>query len=823
MTVYNGVISNFIQGVSQQNRKQRFEGQVGEQVNCLSCTLDGLKKRPGSHLLTGSSILTTGLYQNAAGYTYERGDGTERYLIFVIDGAVYVRDLLTGASVAVSNNYNAYLLTANEKTDIKFCTVGDTTFIANKAKKVLGSTNSAGKANEYLIYMKKASYGTTYYIQCDGGIIGASGTPAYTGSLASYTTVSTVTLSIDTDSQEASKTAGVSTHLVMADLVSQLYTNLLDTGLGFGITAEYYGDIVRIVCPSGLNLNIKAADTNHGNDIKCIHNEIDAYENLPNDAFNGYKVKVTGTDKTEFNDYYLQYVTESGSNYGVGAWKETLAWQQTMYLDATTMPLKLVRNSSGTFDLSVCSWDARGAGDDDTNPLPSFVNNYISDILTYQNRLVLLSKDNICASVTGEFYNFFANTVVAQSDSDPIDSSSSDNQAANLEHGIIFNGNLVLFSNNAQFMHDGNTPFTTKNLNLAAKAKFSNVISVEPATAGSSIFFVSSQGGAVNLREMTMESLTQNVQANKVTEQASTYITGTPVQMTADPTNNCLFVLTSDNTSLFVYQWYKVGNEVKQQAVHRWEFLDPILFISSINGRLYMTQSHNSQVYITYIDLSDEVTTNMSFNLKLDNMWEVTASTEVTGYLKFLIPQYYQTSFAAADLTVIGTNDFTQAGKEIYCYAVMGASYILTAIPDGATGTPRAKLGLLYESEVLLTTPTLKDQYNRIQDDSALRLNYMNFDLRETGALGIKTEYYAYEALQSQFNIEDVMLTSSIISHASTVLNSAAMLIDYKYKLPIRGKADSTLIRLYSESHLPFKLVQASWTGQYNARGRRTQ
>lgn len=821
MSDYNGVISNFIQGVSQQNRKQRFEGQVGEQINCLSCTLDGLKKRPGSHLLTGTSILSTGLYQNAAGYTYERGDGTERYFIFVVDGAVYVRDLLTGANVAVSSNYNAYLLTDNEPTDIKFCTVGDTTFIANKAKKVLATTYSGGKANEYLIYLKKASYGTSYYIQCDPGILASS--PASTGALASYTTVSTVTLSIDTDSQEASKTAGVSTHLVMGELMSQLETNLFASGLGYGITYQYYGDIVRIVCPSGLNLNIKAADTNHGNDIKCIHNEIDAYDNLPKDAFNGYKVKVTGTDKTEFNDYYLEYITESGSGYGVGAWKETIGWQQLKELDEDTMPLKLVRNSGGTFDLSTCTWNERGAGDDDTNPMPSFVNNYISDILTYQNRLVFLSKDNLCASVTGEFYNFFANTVVAQSDSDPIDSSSSDNQAANLEHGIIFNGNLVLFSNNAQFMHDGSVPFTTKNLNLSAKAKFSNVISVKPATAGSSIFFVSSQGGAVNLREMTMESLTQNVQANKVTEQASNYITGTPKQVTADPTNNCLFVLTSDNTSLFVYQWYKVGNEVKQQAVHRWEFLDPILFMSAINGRLYMAQSHNSKVYLTYIDLSDEVTTNMAFNLKLDNMIERTASTEVSGYLKFLLPEYYQTSFSASEVTAVGTNDLVQAGKAIQTYAIVSNSYLLTDIPEGSTGTPRVKLGVLYESEVELTSPTLKDQYNRVQENNDLRLNYMLFDLRETGSLGIKTEYYAYEALQSQFNIEDVMLTSMIISHASTILNSQAKLIDYKYKLPIRGKSASTLIRLYSNSHLPFKLVTAAWAGSYNSKGRRSQ
>lgn len=816
---YNGVISNFIQGVSQQNRKQRFEGQVGEQINCLSSTLEGLKKRPGSNLL--ADIGSLGLITGGTGYTYERGDGTERYHIRVLDGGVRVWNLNTGAEISVSNSYQAYLLTSDEEDDIKFCTIGDTTFIANEAITIAGTGNSNGMTNSYLIYCKKASYGATYYIQCDPGILGTA--PASTGALATYTTVSTVTLDITSTTQDVDKTTGVSTHEVMLDLWAQLYANLINPSLEYGITASYYGDIIRVEVPLGMNLNLKVSDTNHGNDLVCVHNEIDAYDNLPRNAFNRFKVKVTGTDKTEFNDYYLEYVTESGASYGVGSWKETLGWGITTNLSAATMPVKLVRNAGGTFDLTPCTWDTRGAGDNDTNPLPSFVGNTISDIFTYQNRLCFVSKDNLCASVTGEFFNFFANTVTAQSDSDPIDSASSDNQATNLKHGIIFNGNLVLFSNNSQFTHDGTIPFTTKNLSLAAKSKFSNLSNVKPATAGSSIFFANSQGGAVNIREMSMESLTNNVQAAKVTEQASNYIQGTAKQFAADTMNNLLFLRTTESGVLYVYQWYKIGSETKQQAIHKWQFADPILYISVIKGRLYLVQSNGTHAYINYIDLSDEFTTNLSFNLKLDSMIERTADTSVSGYLKFLLPTYYQTGFAANQLTVVGTNDISQAGKTVHCYAIVDNAYILTEIPDGMTGTPRFKIGLTYESEVELTSPSLKDSYGRIQDDAKLRLNAISFDLRETGYLSIATEYYAYEALMNQYLVEDVMLTSQVIAHASTVLNSPAYMIDYKYKLPVRGNADTTLIRLTSDSHLPFKLVQASWSGQYNARGRRTQ
>lgn len=44
------------------------------------------------------------------------------------------------------------------------------------------------------------------------------------------------------------------------------------------------------------------------------------------------------------------------------------------------MPVKLVRQPDGTFELSTIDWAPRYNGDEETNPAPSFVNKTITDI-----------------------------------------------------------------------------------------------------------------------------------------------------------------------------------------------------------------------------------------------------------------------------------------------------------------------------------------------------------------------------------------------------------------------------------------------------------
>ena len=70
-----------------------------------------------------------------------------------------------------------------------------------------------------------------------------------------------------------------------------------------------------------------------------------------------------------------------------------------------------------TFLITSFKWAPRSAGDDLTVPRPSFApeegalfGRPINQLAFYRNRFVMLTDENVVASVAGDFFNFWANT-----------------------------------------------------------------------------------------------------------------------------------------------------------------------------------------------------------------------------------------------------------------------------------------------------------------------------------------------------------------------------------------------------------------------------
>ena len=101
----------------------------------------------------------------------------------------------------------------------------------------------------------------------------------------------------------------------------------------------------------------------------------------------------------------------------------------TLNYNPDTLPIEIVSNGTD-FTLRAMKMADRKAGDDNSNPLSSFVGQFISNVFFFRNRLGFLSGDNVIMSESGlggldstgqlEF-NFARTTVTSLLDSDPID------------------------------------------------------------------------------------------------------------------------------------------------------------------------------------------------------------------------------------------------------------------------------------------------------------------------------------------------------------------------------------------------------------------
>ena len=166
-----------------------------------------------------------------------------------------------------------------------------------------------------------------------------------------------------------------------------------------GVTVEIIGDGLFIT--SGSSFTIEARGGTVNDSIEVIKDSVPNVSKLPSSCKDGYIAKVSNTENSEADDYYVKFVADDGTS-GTGSWEETVAPGITAGFDYDTMPHALVNNRNGTFtfrrldtnDPLDNTWLDRQVGDEDTNPMPTFVGKGIKDIFFYRNRLGFVSGEN---------------------------------------------------------------------------------------------------------------------------------------------------------------------------------------------------------------------------------------------------------------------------------------------------------------------------------------------------------------------------------------------------------------------------------------------
>lgn len=387
-------IPNLISGVSQQPWNVRLPTQAEEQVNCYSSVTDFLRRRPATKHI---AKLRDTKFTNGCAEHHINRDEQEKYTCLFTSSSIEVFDLQgQKKTVNASVEAMAYLSTVvNPETDLRFLTINDYTFVLNRKKVVEQSSDlSPKRVAEALVFIKQASYNTTYYVTLDGKTV-------------SFTTLDGVAPS----DQPADK---LSSKEIAESLASQLTT------ADYSIQSQ--NNTIWIRKKDGSDFVIKAEDTRSNTHISVFKNKVQRFSDLPTVAPKGFTVEIYGDSSSSFDNYYCQFEpTDSNDTFGAGLWKETVKPGIPFKLDAATMPHALVRNADGTFEFKALDWTERTCGDEDSAAMPSFVGRTINSVFFYRNRLAFLSEENVIMSEVGEFFNFFPTTVTTMVDSDRID------------------------------------------------------------------------------------------------------------------------------------------------------------------------------------------------------------------------------------------------------------------------------------------------------------------------------------------------------------------------------------------------------------------
>jgi hypothetical protein len=874
MALVSSTIPNLINGVSQQPAALRLASQAEAVVNCMPSPVEGLKKRPAFNYIKRLFTGTAGTGRPF--FTVVDRDGANRWGILLQDQALKVFDLDGNLKTVATPNGLSYLdVTGDPSKQLRVASVADYTFIVNREKTVAMLTDAGNKSPTWgtksMVFVKAANYNTTYTVTVDSTTVsyttpavggGQPTTPAIATSLADQlvasninpvaTTLTTSTTGTTTTATftsttgvvvgqyikdaaghiplRAKVTAVTATQVTFAPAAAANINNINQITFrtaAFDVTASDY--IINIIKNDNTDYTLKATDGYDGLSIRPIKGTVSSVSDLPTIATHGFIVKVQGNTATEFDDWYLKFVTTAGSGFGPGSWQETVAPGIDYKLDPATMPHVLVRENDGTYTFKQFDWSPRMAGDPTSASGPSFVGTTINNITVFRNRLVLLSDENVIMSAADEFDRFFPETVQTILDSDPIDLTAGGNQINILLAAVPFASTLLLFSKHNQFRLDSGSltvqPLTPKSANITAMTAFELYDGVDPVPAGRTIFFPIPRGDYSGLREYFLPDTTSPVPASdEVTSAVPRFISKTVVQLTASVSEEMVAVVTKEEpTKVFLYKFFFQGDQKLQSAWSYWEASGSksVLGLQFIDSDLYTIVEYADGVYLERaICRPENVDSGATFELLLDRKAsEASCTVALTNPAGLDVQSTITLPYprnTGAQMVVVGrayAGNTLQPGQVIY--PISQGSDTITV--RGNLTAAKFYVGELYSMRYEFSTPYLKEQP---QGGGIAVIGGPRLQMRTWTLIHDKSGHFKVRVTPRGRTAREHPYNGITVGDPGVQLGQVPQMVG-KFRVPVMAQNIDTKVEILSDSPLPCRIQSAEWEGMYFSRSDR--
>lgn len=788
MSLISSTIPNFVNGVSQQPATLRLTSQGSAQENGLSTVSSGLRKRPPTEHL--AKVSNTPL-SDAFVHMIDR-DGTEQYQVVITNGDLKVYDL-AGNNYTVNFFDTAYLRTPLTAGDaFAVTTVADYSFIVNKSKVVVMSTNlSPVRPYEALINVKLGNYGKTYSALINGAIVASWSTP---------------------DGSVASHSLELSTDAIASNLTNALVTAGYNTGVW---TASLRGSTIYVK-NSTTDFTLACQDGFNGNAMVAIKGSLQKFTDLPsNPQADGFLIQITGDQASAFDNYWVRF-DANGVNRSSGVWRETRAPQIPTGVDPTTMPHLLVREADGTFTFKPATWTDRLVGDIKSNANPSFIGGTINDIFFYQNRLGFLSDENYFQSETGKYFSVFRTTVVTLLDSDPVDVTAATNKVALLKHAVSFNKQLLLFSNQQQFVVSSDEMMTPKRVPIKPTTDFSVNTRAKPVAAGRNVYFTMDKGQWSSVREYFVDLNNLTNDAGDVTSHVPMYIPSGIIKIAAGVSEDVLVMLSeNDRSRLYVYKYYFSANEKLQSSWSRFNYAagGTILSCDFIKSTLYMVVSRADGVYFEKMDFSIGASTvGEPYRVHLDRKVQIaTGAMSYANGVTQISPSALAYSPTEGNYMAVAQGGGTIKAGQLFSVTYVGGR----ATIQGDVTATKLTFGQKYLFKYTLSTlyPRMQVGQTKVADtEGRTQVRRVAFNHADTG-------YYVATVTPEARATSTYVFSGKMVGTPSGLIGTE-VLPTGRLNAAVMSRNTNVTITVESDMPLPVALYSADWEGFFAKRSR---
>jgi hypothetical protein len=594
------------------------------------------------------------------------------------------------------------------------------------------------------------------------------------------------------------------------------------------------GSVIRLKSNDGpFKIRVEDGLSNEG--LGLAYQEVDSITDLPKSCFNNFSIKVKGDADIDQDDYFVRFSTKDKSEFGEGTWVECVGWTRDesesgvltaieTTLDATTMPVTLVPVFTGdditSFKLqtpeedlnptppAVSGWRGRGAGNDETNPFPSFVGTTINDVFFFKNRLGFLTDSNVIFSEADEYFNFFRTTTQQLLDSAPIDVGLSHTKVAVLQHAVPFQEKLMLFSKQSQFVLRGADVLSPKTVAISPVTEYDISDTVQPIALGTYIYFTFKRNSFEGVYEYFVDNNTETFHSEEITQQIPKYITSDVKRIAGSQAENTIVIGTSDDAkTLFVYKYFWSNKEKIQSAWMKFTFDRDVRGFDFIDSNLHLLTADSEGLHLEQLTLEDGIKdTGLDYTLYLDS--RVDGSTLTTSY------------DAASKTTTISGFPYDPTDVEIYTKNGHKVAFTRTSATAGTVNGDLTSTdffaGVPYNMLYRFSDQTLKqptERGGRSASDYAFQtIRNGSINYADTGHFTVEVTPKYRDKYSYAFNPD--------IVGANLTLNTFTPQNGH-FRFPVQAQPEEATIEVKSSSALPVKLLAAEFESMVTGRSKR--
>lgn len=782
MPIIQQSIKNLKGGISQQPDSLRYPDQGAVQINGWTSETTGLQKRPPVTYVSKLDVANA-FGRDSYIHLINRDDFEQYYVVFTGSG-IKVFDL-KGKAYKVDGDLS-YIKTSSPRNDLRMVTVADYTFIINRKVTVKeGDTyhndNTYKPNGRALINVRGGQYGRVLAVGINGEWCGD------------------VTLPDGREPEHSKQMDSIS-------IANKLKDSLVKKFPTYTFEVNQEGIIV-ITAPEGESITkIETKDGYNNQLINGIISTVQTFNKLPITAPDGYIVEILNDPSQSSDGYFVKYSSEKK------AWKECPEWNLKKGLNAKTLCHALRRNEDNSFSLVTLDWNDRVCGDEDTNPMPSFVGSTLNDVFFYRNRLGFLSGENVVLSRTGKYYNFFPQSVATLSDDDPIDVAVSINRISILQYAVPFNDELLLWSDEAQFVLTSGGVLSSKTVELNLTSEFDVSDKARPFSMGRGVYFAAPRANHTSIkRYYAVQDVSEVKDAEDISSHVPRYIPNGVYSITGSGTENFCCILTEGSTNqLFIYKFYYSDSNLMIQSWSNWDFGSGIKVLAAgcISSEMFLILESkdaiwlgkmnftgntvdfpDAEVYRTFIDHKVKVTLQGKYDIdrnettvSYSSLWSHTVDEQRDI---FLIDERGVSYRYPA-----GTKEFKLQGNRIGNKFIAGFEMPFT-----------------YEFSKFLIKKMAEDGSVATEDTGRLQLQRAWVTYEQSGGFDVTVYGKSHEPQVYTMSGRTIGDPLELLSKVS--INSG------KFQWSIGSQAEFSRSVITSNKPTPLSLIGAGWEGRY--------